>query len=147
MHLSFFRIIGLIFCLIVPDVFLYFIFHIIIFSPRLLFVVVQKRGSTRFFYKGPNEFFQNAPMGTVVDNTITGRKISNFENPNAPDFYLVSQSVRQGTVSPSHYRVLANDFKNIDWLQQLTFMLSHMYYNWPVSYKCVILNFQVLNSN
>ena len=107
-----------------------------------MFIVVQKRGNTRFFYRDPNSNnFRNAPMGTVVDNTITGRKINNVEHvDNMFDFYLVSQSANQGTVSPSHFRVLADDLNfrqsgRIDRLQILTFMLSHMYFNWPVNYK------------
>lgn len=50
------------------------------------------------------------------------------------DFYLVSQSVRQGTVSPTHYNVIDD---NSDWspeiIQRLTYKLTHMYFNWSVS--------------
>ena len=31
---------------------------------------VKKRGNTRFFFKGNRNEFTNAPMGTVVDNSI-----------------------------------------------------------------------------
>jgi hypothetical protein len=95
-------------------------------------------------------------MGTAVDNTVTGRKIINLkkdfrrnkkletETDLKPDnlslkmmkdFFLVSQSVRQGTVSPSHFRVLTDDYNLSDEkIQTFTYMLTHMYYNWPVSF-------------
>ena len=100
-------------------------------------------------------------MGTCVDKTITGRKINRLrfrfrrgEEELSPvaetttvydemrrDFYLVSQSVRQGTVSPSHYRIILDEFAIKDdefgtpdeKFQKFTFDLTHMYYNWPVS--------------
>ncbi len=40
----------------------------------------------------------NPPPGVVVDHTITRRDWY--------DFFLVSQHVRQGTVSPTHYVVV-----------------------------------------
>ena len=56
---------------------------------------------------------------------------------------MVSQSAMQGTVNPTHFHILVNellDEKNqdnsdgfIQILQTLTFKLTHMYYNWPVS--------------
>lgn len=50
------------------------------------------------------------------------------------DFFLVSQSVRQGTVSPTHYNVI-EDSSGLtpDHFQRLTYKLTHLYYNWPVS--------------
>ena len=51
------------------------------------------------------------------------------------DFFLVSQSVRQGTVNPTHYNVIS-DTSGLkpDHIQRLTYKLTHLYYNWPVSY-------------
>ena len=40
------------------------------YSPKLTVLVVKKRGNSRFFWKGGRNEFQNAPMGTVIDNTI-----------------------------------------------------------------------------
>ena len=40
----------------------------------------------------------NPPSGTVVDDVVT--------LPERYDFFLVSQSVRQGTVNPTSYNVL-----------------------------------------
>ena len=40
----------------------------------------------------------NPPSGTVVDDVVT--------LPERYDFFLVSQSVRQGTVNPTSYNVI-----------------------------------------
>jgi hypothetical protein len=52
------------------------------------------------------------------------------------DFFIISQSVRQGTVSPTHYNVI-HDGTGIkpDHIQRLTYKLTHLYYNWPVSIR------------
>ena len=48
------------------------------------------------------------------------------------DFYIISQHVRQGTVSPTHYVIVAdNSNLKIDHVQQITYRMTHMYYNWP----------------
>lgn len=67
-------------------------------------------------------------MGTLVDKTVTGRRINRMPESETSDFYLVSQSVTQGTVSPSHFRMIANEHgiersRNI---QEITYMLTHM---------------------
>ena len=48
------------------------------------------------------------------------------------DFFLVSQSVRQGTVNPTSYNVI-KDTSGLKpkHIQQLTYKLTHLYYNWP----------------
>ena len=52
-----------------------------------------------------------------------------------PDFYLISQSSRQGTVNRVHYKVLYNKVKEFsaEYIQRLSYKLCHMYYNWTVS--------------
>lgn len=49
------------------------------------------------------------------------------------DFFIVSQSVRQGTVTPTHYNIIY-DTSGLkpDHMQRLTYKLCHLYYNWPV---------------
>ena len=48
------------------------------------------------------------------------------------DFFLVSQSVRQGTVTPTHYNVVWDTLGlPPDRMQRLTYKLCHLYYNWP----------------
>ena len=49
------------------------------------------------------------------------------------DFFLVSQSVRQGTVAPTHYNVIHDTTQlKPDHMQRLAYKLCHLYYNWPV---------------
>merc|ERR1712113_890361 len=46
--------------------------------------------------------------------------------------YLVSQSVRQGTVNPTSYNIIKNTSRmKPDHIQQLTYKQCHLYYNWP----------------
>ncbi|XP_064215158.1 piwi-like protein Ago3 [Tribolium castaneum] len=89
----------------------------------ITFVVVQKRINTRIFRTVNETNFENPPSGTVVDNMVTRRQFY--------DFFLVPQSVRQGTVNPTHYVVLVDE-GNIkpDHLQRLAYKLCHLYYNW-----------------
>lgn len=48
------------------------------------------------------------------------------------DFFIVSQHVRQGTVSPTHYIVIHDESGwSEDNIQQLTYKMTHLYYNWP----------------
>lgn len=47
------------------------------------------------------------------------------------DFFLVSQSVRQGTVSPTSYNVIYDsNGLSPDKMQMLTYKQTHLYYNW-----------------
>ncbi|XP_028415241.1 piwi-like protein 1 [Dendronephthya gigantea] len=90
--------------------------------PKFGFVVVKKRINSRFFMK--NGRLQNPPPGSVVDQYVTRKEWY--------DFFLVSQSVRQGTVTPTHYNVI-HDTTGLkpDHMQRLTYKLTHLYYNWP----------------
>jgi len=92
-------------------------------QPKFAYVVVQKRINTRVYnVPRPGEYDNPAP-GTVVDYHITRRSWY--------DFFLVSQRVTQGTVTPVHFVVVA-DNANIppDVLQKLSYKLTHMYFNW-----------------
>lgn len=56
-----------------------------------------------------------------------------FPSNSRYDFYLVSQSVRQGTVSPTHYNVIYDGVGlQADHMQRLSYKLTHMYFNWQV---------------
>lgn len=47
------------------------------------------------------------------------------------DFFIVSQCVRQGTVSPTSYNVISdNSGLSPDHLQRMTYKFTHLYYNW-----------------
>lgn len=85
---------------------------------RIAVVVVNKRLNTRLF---KNE--RNPQPGTVVDDVIT--------LPERYDFFLVSQSVRQGTVAPTSYNVIYDTLSlPPDKMQIITYKMCHLYYNW-----------------
>ncbi|RWS29770.1 piwi-like protein 1 [Leptotrombidium deliense] len=90
---------------------------------RLAFVIVTKRISARFFWKQAERQVANPIPGTIVDTVVTRRE--RF------DYYLVSQSVRQGTVSPTMYNIIEDE---TNWKphhhQQLSYKLCHLYFNW-----------------
>ena len=71
------------------------------YSPKFTFVVVQKRINTRLFSMDHSGELTNPRPGTILDREITKR--------NQYDFYLVSQNVRQGIVSPTHYVVIKDE--------------------------------------
>ena len=80
------------------------------YSPKFALILVQKRISTRFFDAKTRE---NMPPGLVVDRGIV--------SPHLYDFFLLAQSVTQGTASPARYVVLADDTGlKPDHLQALT---------------------------
>ncbi|KAH7946707.1 hypothetical protein HPB52_003764 [Rhipicephalus sanguineus] len=91
---------------------------------KLAFVVVTKRISTRFFLHDPSRGYGNPLPGTVVDTEVT--------RPERYDYFLVSQSVRQGTVAPTHYNVIYDTTGlKPDHMQRLSYKLTHLYFNWP----------------
>ena len=48
------------------------------------------------------------------------------------DFFLVWQSVNQGTVNPTSYNVVKDTSGLLPkHIQALTYKLTHLYYNWP----------------
>ncbi|XP_066994690.2 piwi-like protein Ago3 isoform X2 [Anabrus simplex] len=104
------------------------VFHLIKpdYKPSLTIVICQKRINTRIFtyaHEQGDELVNPGP-GTVVDHSVTRRDWY--------DFFLVSQHVRQGTVSPTHYIVIYDTSKmKTDHVQRLTYKLCHLYYNWP----------------
>lgn len=87
-------------------------------SVKFAFLIVTKRINTRIFSDK-----KNPPPGTVIDDIVT--------NPIRYDFFIVSQNVRQGTVTPCAYHVVADTTGWLpDQMQRLTYKLCHMYYNW-----------------
>eukprot|EP00095_Tigriopus_kingsejongensis_P008061 maker-scaffold1289_size50518-snap-gene-0.8 protein:Tk08061 transcript:maker-scaffold1289_size50518-snap-gene-0.8-mRNA-1 annotation:"argonaute 3 protein" len=102
----------------------------------ITFVVVSKRINTRLLLRNRDKL-DNPPPGTVLDHTITKKAFishevgSNTGNVEYPNFFLVSQKVRQGTVCPTHYIILQNDLGlEAEKVQRLSYMLTFMYYNW-----------------
>lgn len=95
------------------------------YNPKTTFFVVKKRGTARFFLKDNRSDFQNPPIGTAIDTGVT---------KNVGEFYLISQSTNQGTVSPTHFHILKDSNElPADKLQNITYRFTHLYYNWPVS--------------
>ncbi|XP_029341152.1 piwi-like protein Siwi [Acyrthosiphon pisum] len=91
-------------------------------SVPFAFVIVTKRISARFFAPSKRGM-ENPRPGTIIDTVVT--------DPTKYDFFLVSQHVRQGTVTPTHYQVIEDTLGlPPDIMQRLTFKLTHMYYNW-----------------
>jgi len=89
---------------------------------KLTFIIVSKRINTRFFTGTTPS--QNPPSGTIVDDVAT--------LPERYDFYLISQSVGQGTVNPTSYNIILDESGwTPDRHQVLTYKLTHLYYNWP----------------
>ncbi|KAF0300728.1 Piwi-like protein Ago3 [Amphibalanus amphitrite] len=92
------------------------------YKPKLNVVIVQKRINTRIF-SAQGRSIANPGPGTIVDHSVTARH--HF------DFYLVSQHVNQGTVSPTHYIVLRDGGQwPPDALQKISYKACHLYYNW-----------------
>merc|ERR1711962_598254 len=89
---------------------------------KFTYIIVSKRINTRFFRMNGKP--SNPPSGTVVDSDVT--------LPERYDFFLVSQSVNQGTVNPTSYNVVKDTSGLLPkHIQALTYKLAHLYYNWP----------------
>lgn len=89
---------------------------------KLAVVVVKKRINNRFFMKDRGSL-SNPPPGTVIDDVVTKRHLY--------DYFIISQSVRQGTVSPTSYNVVYDKTGlKPDHMQRLTYKLTHLYFNW-----------------
>jgi Piwi domain len=68
------------------------------YKPNLCVAILEKRHGIRCFTESPS--FENAPSGSIIDNTVTSR--------NQYDFYLISNNIKQGTSIPIHYKVIYN---------------------------------------
>jgi eukaryotic translation initiation factor 2C len=94
------------------------------YTPKVTYIVAQKRHHTRFFCRDPREQAgraKNVPPGTVVDATVA--------HPSNFDFYLCSHIGIQGTSRPTHYSVLhdENGFTS-DQVQLVSYALCHLYF-------------------
>jgi aubergine-like protein len=95
---------------------------------KFTMIIVTKRIDTRLFL-APDKAggrFANPLPGTVVDDVIT--------LPERHDFYLISQTTRNGTVSPTAYHVIFNQQEfPPGLLQMLAFKMCHLYFNCSTS--------------
>lgn len=99
------------------------------YQAKMAYVLVKKRINVRFFKtrdgppRGGVDAYGNPGPGTIIDDVAT--------KPTWYDFFLVSQSVRQGTVGPTHYNVIHDtSLLKADHIQRMAYKLCHMYYNW-----------------
>ena len=94
------------------------------YDPHLTYILCMNNVPARFFVMGGAEGPKNPPPGTVLDAVAPGSDHYSF--------YLVNQHVSRGSAAPTQY-VVGYDSSNftVDAIQNLTFKLSHMYYNFP----------------
>uniref|UniRef100_A0A1B0D353 Uncharacterized protein n=1 Tax=Phlebotomus papatasi TaxID=29031 RepID=A0A1B0D353_PHLPP len=97
-------------------------------APKLTYIIVTKRINTRLFSRTHHGECTNAPPGTVVDDIIT--------LPERYDFFIVSQSTKEGTISPTSYNVIFDESGfSADKIQIWTYKMTHLYYNWSGNVK------------
>ena len=116
-----------------------YMFFLLFTVPGFAIVVVKKRINTRLFGIGREQLINPLP-GIVADTEVTKPEwlvyITCMICLTYPpkQFFLVSQSVCQETVSPTHYNLVhdATGLKS-DHMQCLMYKLNHLYYNWSVS--------------
>jgi aubergine-like protein len=91
-------------------------------SPTVSVIIVQKNINTKILMKTPTSF-DNPPPGSVLDYDVTRK--------NYYDFFLISQFVNQGTVTPTYYVVIYDrNEMTPDRMQKLAYKTTHLYYNW-----------------
>eukprot|EP01116_Phalansterium_solitarium_P005791 TRINITY_DN1781_c0_g1_i2.p1 TRINITY_DN1781_c0_g1~~TRINITY_DN1781_c0_g1_i2.p1 ORF type:complete len:748 (+),score=221.50 TRINITY_DN1781_c0_g1_i2:388-2631(+) len=90
-------------------------------QPKIIYVVVQKRNLSRLAAIDPATREIRGPSpGTVLDNTITGFKQT--------DFFMVAHQALQGSPRPVHCHVIANDPKvSLLDIQTMLFQLCHLH--------------------
>ena len=69
-----------------------------------------------------NGQLNNPSQGTSIRHTVTGHY-------NCWGFFLFSQHVTCGTVSPTHFLVVHDEWLSPYHLQKLTYKLTHLSYN------------------
>jgi aubergine-like protein len=95
---------------------------------KVMLVLVNKRVSQRFFNNQNPSRMCNPTPGTFVNTGVV--------EADTYDFFLVSQTSRQGVVSPTHYTVLYDTIQEEEEkIQLLTFKLCFTYYNVSGSIK------------
>lgn len=70
---------------------------------KVVLVVCNKRVSAKF-YTSPRP--DNPPPGTCIDSKVVCEQ-------KEPNFYLISQITRQGTVTPTLYKILHSDVQGM----------------------------------
>jgi len=95
---------------------------------RLTMIIVNKRIGARFYMRGADNRFMNPPPGTVIDHGPTRAE--------RYDFYLISQSTRQGTVTPTYYNIIHDEAGfGPEIHQKMALKFCLLYYNWSGSVR------------
>lgn len=93
------------------------------YSPKITFIVAQKRHSIRFNVP-PSSNFKNADRGNVPPGTV----VEEIGHPILFDFYLVSHHALQGTARPVRYLVLLNESEySADQIYEFVYGICHNY--------------------
>ena len=96
--------------------------------PKIIYTIVTKRVPQRFLLRKGPELYGNPDPGTIVDKTVTQSEFL--------DYFLISQSTNQGTISPTHYNVIFTQSRfSLAIQQSLTYKLTHTYFNWQGTVK------------
>ncbi|KYQ91175.1 argonaut-like protein [Tieghemostelium lacteum] len=96
-------------------------------KPTFIYIIVKKNTNTRFFNMNNN--FGNPDQGTVIFEECVHKGWY--------DFFLIShRGIRNGSTNPTHFHVI-HDNTNIERepLQQLTFYLSYLYFNYEMAVR------------
>ena len=96
-------------------------------TPKLTFVIVTKRLDERFAVKKNNNLY-NPDKGLIIMDQIVKKENANF--------FMVSQKVNNGTARPTHYNIVLNQCGlSLNRIEELTYDLTHLYYNWMGAVK------------
>ena len=100
-----------------------------VYSPNIIYTVVAKKTSARFFAGNTPGKVENPAPGTLIVSEVV---------PESGDFYLISHYANQGMSAPSLYRTVYASHPEpfpLEELARLAYKLCHMYYNWSGAIK------------
>jgi aubergine-like protein len=102
----------------------------------LTYIMLNKKSNLKLFnYNSRSKDYEGCQPGTVVDDVIANG--NGFR-----EFFMISQLVRQGTASATHYNIMYDDYKSEksendrrrDYYLMM-YKLCHLYYNWTGGIK------------
>lgn len=87
--------------------------------PSVIFIIVNKKINDRFF-----TLDMKNPEGVIVCSDVTRAKRA--------EFYMIPQTVREGTATPSKYQIVDMDNSRLamEDIMELTYQLCFDYLNW-----------------
>lgn len=100
---------------------------------ELLYISVNKRTNLEIYLQGPYEddSYKNVVPGTVIDSHSGVASSGGGPTDSKPvEFYLISQSQRQGMNYPCKYSILHDTVgESISKVELLSYKLCHLYFN------------------